>query len=401
MALEREATQVERKRLMLYLIAGVGVPVALIGATQGWGNIANDISKLRFDSLYSRARKERKWREVDLSAIPDEAVPPVTRLRSCGCGCGKDAVASGNYEVAGGMLWLKEHFHCADCACPLVGKMRMRPLTRNVGDESWVFFQAGKLYCADHYSARFCNTCSHCHHQISKSDFLLDPHTGRASCVPCYNSVGENAFASIPEVNEEEGKHLFKEVKEGLTDLLGIDFGKESDSPLHDLPLCIVDPKDMLAVKNSATWVKSSTPSLGLTVKTRSKDKEFFQPQKVLVLKGMNELKTGSVMAHELMHCWLALNVLNGKERDNLLPLDVEEGLCELIAYLWLLNEKQSKKISAPTGMDDVQVELVRMENNDERQQGLSFHQAFHALQGRTFKELLTAVVKEGRFPSP
>ena len=50
----------------------------------------------------------------------------------------------------------------------------------------------------------------------------------------------------------------------------------------------------------------------------------------ILVLFGLPWLLTGSILAHELMHAWLRLSGLTG------LSLDVEEGLCQLLALLWL-----------------------------------------------------------------
>ena len=50
----------------------------------------------------------------------------------------------------------------------------------------------------------------------------------------------------------------------------------------------------------------------------------------VLVLYGLPWLLTGSILAHELMHAWLRLS--NVRQ----LSLDVEEGLCQLMALLWL-----------------------------------------------------------------
>ena len=50
----------------------------------------------------------------------------------------------------------------------------------------------------------------------------------------------------------------------------------------------------------------------------------------ILVLFALPWLLTGSILAHELMHAWLRLSGLTG------LSLDVEEGLCQLLALLWL-----------------------------------------------------------------
>ncbi|XP_076903817.1 protein DA1-related 2-like [Bidens hawaiensis] len=66
------------------------------------------------------------------------------------------------------------------------------------------------------------------------------------------------------------------------------------------------------------------------------------QPQKltrrceitaILVLHGLPRLLTGAIIAHELMHSWLRL-----KGYRNLNP-EVEEGICQLLSYMWLESE--------------------------------------------------------------
>lgn len=53
----------------------------------------------------------------------------------------------------------------------------------------------------------------------------------------------------------------------------------------------------------------------------------------ILVLFGMPRVLTGSVIAHELMHAWLKLAGLPAGM--HLSPV-VEEGVCQLMAFLWL-----------------------------------------------------------------
>ena len=50
----------------------------------------------------------------------------------------------------------------------------------------------------------------------------------------------------------------------------------------------------------------------------------------ILVLFGLPWLLTGSILAHEVMHAWLHVNGFRG------LAPEVEEGLCQLMALLWL-----------------------------------------------------------------
>ncbi|WZY82107.1 hypothetical protein YC2023_028491 [Brassica napus] len=66
------------------------------------------------------------------------------------------------------------------------------------------------------------------------------------------------------------------------------------------------------------------------------------QPQKltrkcevtaILVLYGLPRLLTGAILAHELMHGWLRL-----KGYRNLNP-EVEEGICQVLSFMWLESE--------------------------------------------------------------
>ncbi|KAK9913370.1 hypothetical protein M0R45_037188 [Rubus argutus] len=53
----------------------------------------------------------------------------------------------------------------------------------------------------------------------------------------------------------------------------------------------------------------------------------------ILVLFGLPRLLTGAILAHELMHGWLRL-----KGYRNLNP-EVEDGICEVLSYMWLETE--------------------------------------------------------------
>lgn len=53
----------------------------------------------------------------------------------------------------------------------------------------------------------------------------------------------------------------------------------------------------------------------------------------ILILYGLPRLLTGSILAHEMMHAWLRL-----KGYPNLSP-EVEEGICQVLAHMWLDSE--------------------------------------------------------------
>lgn len=53
----------------------------------------------------------------------------------------------------------------------------------------------------------------------------------------------------------------------------------------------------------------------------------------ILILFGLPRLLTGSILAHEMMHAWLRL-----KGYPSLSP-EVEEGICQVLAHMWLESE--------------------------------------------------------------
>ncbi|XP_057423504.1 protein DA1-like isoform X2 [Lotus japonicus] len=60
----------------------------------------------------------------------------------------------------------------------------------------------------------------------------------------------------------------------------------------------------------------------------------------ILILYGLPRLLTGSILAHEMMHAWLRLKGVRT------LSQDVEEGICQVLAHIWL----ESELSSAPAG---------------------------------------------------
>ncbi|KAA8531788.1 hypothetical protein F0562_006495 [Nyssa sinensis] len=53
----------------------------------------------------------------------------------------------------------------------------------------------------------------------------------------------------------------------------------------------------------------------------------------ILILYGLPRLLAGSILTHEMMHAWLRL-----KGYPNLSP-DIEEGICQVVAHMWLDSE--------------------------------------------------------------
>ncbi|XP_010262653.1 PREDICTED: protein DA1-related 2-like isoform X3 [Nelumbo nucifera] len=71
---------------------------------------------------------------------------------------------------------------------------------------------------------------------------------------------------------------------------------------------------------------------IGMKTKQQKLDRKC-EVTAILVLYGLPRLLTGQILAHELMHGWLRL-----KGYRNLSPV-VEEGICQVLSYMWLESE--------------------------------------------------------------
>ena len=111
---------------------------------------------------------------------------------------------------------------------------------------------------------------------------------------------------------------------------------------------------------------------------------------------GLTAISAAQVLAHEYTHCWLWLQQFP--------PLDVrlEEGLCELLSYLYLLSRlREPPGESAVLARDDdaLQQQIWSIEANAHPDYGGGFRECVAALRGRSLHELLGFVRATGRLP--
>ena len=87
------------------------------------------------------------------------------------------------------------------------------------------------------------------------------------------------------------------------------------------------------------TVFKRRGPFLGTAVDSFPVEYRERRVTAILILFGLPRLLTGSILAHECMHAYLKL-----ANKIDLSPT-VEEGLCQLMAYLWV--EKQKPEVTS------------------------------------------------------
>lgn len=322
----------------------------------------------------------------------------------CSCGCGERVdYESGQFEMKHGRVFNREHFRCEACSTHLRGTMHSHATFKEGHEEeSWVFHKEGKLYCVNDFIELYCHECSSCGTKLG-DQLAVDPRLGMAFCVGCFekseNVALADRFHSADRVERQyQGENLLREVKQWMRTELGVEFnGQEGD-----IPLSILQSEKMNRLKDAGSKKEGSDASsgtLGLTVKQPTRTSFFsrktYEPKEVILVEGLSKEHAGAVLAHEMMHCWIALYL----SRHSDLPEEVEEGLCELLSYFWLVHERDHL---SPQRREEVEFLLGRMERNWDNAQGRGFHRALSSLQGPehgNFLDLLSYARDHCDFP--
>jgi len=125
--------------------------------------------------------------------------------------------------------------------------------------------------------------------------------------------------------------------------------------------------------------------------------------EKILILEGLPLLFSAVILAHEMGH------VLIAKE-DYKLSKKEEEGLCELMAYIWLKSIEQMKEAkNAAYGFpllksirpEDILYHQKRIEDHKSEIYGKGFREALEAvMKGWSFRKLIAYVTEHQRYPT-
>ncbi|KAK9790731.1 hypothetical protein WJX73_001972 [Symbiochloris irregularis] len=111
----------------------------------------------------------------------------------------------------------------------------------------------------------------------------------------------------------------------------------------------------------------------------------------ILVLFGLPWLLTGSILAHEVMHAWLRTSGYRN------LPPEVEEGMCQLMALLWL--ESLPAEAEGTWGERLASFCANHIRTDASPIYGDGFRAALECFQRTGLRPLLDHVQQTGRFP--
>jgi hypothetical protein len=300
------------------------------------------------------------------------------RCASCG------QIITDAYTTAMGKTWHPEHFVCAGGGEP-IGKRHY-------------FEKDGKVYCEEHYWVRFGKRCA-IGGEILKSEYVInawgdtfcEAHArGLPECYSCHRVICERLTGGGVRYSDgrtvcnrcrrtavdtvAQGQPVLWHVRRTLAGL-GLDLGRV------ETPLRLVDQAEL---NRRSTKPYSKQPAGMASHRTTIRNGEVVERtvEAILILHGLPQEHFAAIAAHELGHTYLFLHAFPDLEPQ------VEEGLCELVEYLWL------KQQQTPEAAFRIQL----MEASHDPIYGHGFRAARQAYEQKGLSAVLEAVRRRGRW---
>ncbi|TKY47479.1 DA1-related 2 [Spatholobus suberectus] len=330
------------------------------------------------DEDYAKALQDRLFS----SAYPPYASVPFyprgncvpSHIRICG-GCNQE-IFYGNCLGVGNSYFHPDCFRCHYCCCPITErefslsgkhpyhKSCFKELTHPKCEVCHQYIPingAGLIEyrCHPYWNQKYCpsheydNTarCCSCERLESRDERYFRLEDGRILCFECMESAITDTGECQPLY------HAIRDYYEGMN--MRIDqqipmllVGREAlneaivgeKNGFHHLPetrgLCLSEEQTVTSVYR---WPRIGGHRLIGMKSQHHKLPRTCEVTAILVLYGLPRLLTGAILAHELMHAWLRL-----KGYQNLSP-EVEEGICQVLSYMWLDAEVMSGARSMPS----------------------------------------------------
>ncbi|XP_022138892.1 protein DA1-related 2 isoform X2 [Momordica charantia] len=314
--------------------------------------------------------------KMNLSPYPSVAPPQYHPgdYRYCG-GCNR-AIGYGNYLGCMGTYFHPSCFRCRSCGYPITEhefslsgkdpyhKSCFKELTHPKCEVCHQFIptnRAGLIEyrCHPFWSQKYCpshehdNTarCCSCERLESWNARYISLGDGRSLCLECMESAimdtgdCQPLYHSIRDYYEGMNMRIDQQIPMLLVERQALNEAIVGEKHgFHHMPetrgLCLSEEQTVTSILKR--------PRIGghRLVGMRTQPQKLIRRCEVtaiLVLYGLPRLLTGAILAHELMHGWLRL-----KGYRNLNP-EVEEGICQVLSYMWLEAEVMPGFRSGPS----------------------------------------------------
>ncbi|CAM6091663.1 unnamed protein product [Calypogeia fissa] len=182
--------------------------------------------------------------------------------------------------------------------------------------------------------------CGSCDRIEPRDEGYVDLDDGRKLCLECLDSVimdtkeCQPLYFNVLKFYKHLGMNIEQEVPMLLVERQALNAARDGEKDGHrhtpeTRGLCLSEEQIINTV-----YKKPSKTRHGLQLLTRTESQKLVRHCEVtaiLVLYGLPRLLTGSILAHELMHGWLRLDGSFPHLRS-----EVEEGICQVMAHMWL-----------------------------------------------------------------
>ncbi|KAF8405155.1 hypothetical protein HHK36_010054 [Tetracentron sinense] len=264
--------------------------------------------------------------------------PECFRCHACGLPISDyEFSMSGNYPYHKSCY--KEQYHPKCDVCKHFIPTNAAGLIEYRAHPFWV-----QKYCPSHEHDGTPRCCS-CERMESRDTGYVSLNDGRKLCLECLESAimdtteCQPLYLDIKEFYEGLNMKLEQQVPLLLVERQALNEAMEGEkSGHHHMPetrgLCLSEEQTV------STILKR--PKIGAGNRIMDMITEPYRLTRrcevtaILILYGLPRLLTGSILAHEMMHAWLRLKGYRT------LSQDVEEGICQVLAHMWLDSEIMS-----------------------------------------------------------
>lgn len=296
------------------------------------------------------------------SLLPD--ILPSSRLRVC-AGC-KTPLGHGQFLSCMDSVWHPHCFRCLSCSTPIseyeFAVHEGHPYHSSCYREHFHpkcdvcknFIQTNKnglieyrahpfwmqKYCPSHDNDGTPRCCS-CERMEPNDIRYITLDDGRKLCLEClYTSIMDTnecqpVYIDIQEFYEGLNMKIEQQIPLLLVERQALNEAREAEKIGHHLPetrgLCLSEEqivrmilrRPIIGPGNKIIDVSTGPYKLARRCEVTA----------ILVLYGLPRLLTGYILAHEMMHAYLRLKGYR------ILSPEVEEGICQVLAHLWLESE--------------------------------------------------------------
>ncbi|KAK9083027.1 hypothetical protein Scep_029498 [Stephania cephalantha] len=294
--------------------------------------------------------------------------------RICG-GCKYD-IGSGNYLGCMGTFWHPECFCCYHCSQPITehefSLSGNRPYHKSCFKElhhprcevchqfiptngaGLIEYRYHPFWGQKYYpSHEFDNTarCCSCEQLESWNSSYISLGDGRSLCLECMESAVmdtgdcQSLYHAIRDYYEGMYMKLDQQIPMLLVERQALNEAIEGEkNGYHHMPetrgLCLSEEQTVTSINKKPRV--GGNRLIGMKTQQQRLHRKC-EVTAILVLYGLPRLLTGSILAHELMHGWLRLKGYRN------LSLEVEEGICQVLSYMWLESEVMPGSSSMPS----------------------------------------------------